>query len=62
MSRAASGFGGNYKSTKFAELELAAKVIGMRNCEEEHMPLLIPVLIGIPVVVGGGWVIYHFVH
>ena len=26
------------------------------------MPLLIPLLIGIPVVVGGGWVIYQFVH
>jgi len=26
------------------------------------MPLLIPILIGIPVVFGGGWVIYHFVH
>jgi hypothetical protein len=26
------------------------------------MPLLIPILIGVPVVFGGGWVIYHFVH
>ena len=26
------------------------------------MPLLVPFLVGIPVVIGGGWVIYHFVH
>jgi hypothetical protein len=25
------------------------------------MPLLLPILIGIPVVVGGGWVIYKIV-
>jgi hypothetical protein len=25
------------------------------------MPLLLPVLIGIPVVVGGGWVIYRVI-
>jgi hypothetical protein len=25
------------------------------------MPLLLPVLIGIPVVVGGGWIIYKIV-
>jgi hypothetical protein len=30
--------------------------------KEEIMPLLIPILIGVPVVFGGGWVIYHFVH
>jgi hypothetical protein len=35
---------------------------GTRNRGETIMPLLIPVLIGIPVVLGGGWVIYHFVH
>jgi len=26
------------------------------------MPFLIPVLVGIPVLFGGGYVIYHFVH
>jgi hypothetical protein len=26
------------------------------------MPLLIPVLIGIPVVIGGGWYIFHLAH
>jgi hypothetical protein len=26
------------------------------------MPFLIPVLVGIPVVLGGGYVIYHFIH
>jgi hypothetical protein len=26
------------------------------------MPFLIPVLIGIPVLFGGGWVIYQIVH
>jgi hypothetical protein len=26
------------------------------------MPFLIPVLIGIPVLFGGGYVIYHLVH
>jgi hypothetical protein len=25
------------------------------------MPLLIPVLIGIPVVVGGGWIVYRVI-
>jgi hypothetical protein len=24
--------------------------------------LLVPLLVGIPVVLGGGYVIYHFVH
>jgi hypothetical protein len=28
----------------------------------ETMPFLIPVLVGIPVLFGGGYVIYHFVH
>jgi len=26
------------------------------------MPFLIPVLVGIPVLFGGGYMIYHFVH
>jgi len=26
------------------------------------MPFLIPVLIGIPVLFGGGYVVYHLVH
>jgi len=26
------------------------------------MPFLIPVLVGIPVLFGGGYVIYHLVH
>jgi hypothetical protein len=30
-----------------------------RGTRRTNMPLLIPVLIGIPVVVGGGWVIYR---
>jgi hypothetical protein len=30
---------------------------------EEKMPvLLVPFLIGVPVVLGGGYLIYHFVH
>jgi hypothetical protein len=29
--------------------------------KEVVMPLLLPVLIGIPVVVGGGWVIYRII-
>jgi hypothetical protein len=29
---------------------------------EETMPFLIPVLVGIPVLFGGGYVIYHLVH
>lgn len=28
----------------------------------ETMPFLIPVLVGIPVLFGGGYVIYHLVH
>jgi hypothetical protein len=27
-----------------------------------HMPFLIPVLVGIPVLFGGGYVIYHLVQ
>jgi hypothetical protein len=34
----------------------------LNNYRRNVMALLVPVLIGIPVVVGGGWVIYHFVH
>jgi hypothetical protein len=30
--------------------------------KESVMPLLIPVLVGIPVLFGGGYVIYHLVH
>jgi hypothetical protein len=26
------------------------------------MPLLIPVLVGIPVVLGGGWIIYQVIQ
>jgi len=29
---------------------------------EKHMPILLPVLIGIPVVLGGGWIIYTVFH
>jgi hypothetical protein len=32
------------------------------NERRSVMPFLIPVLIGIPVLFGGGYVIYHFVH
>jgi hypothetical protein len=32
------------------------------NSQESVMPFLIPVLVGIPVLFGGGYVIYHFVH
>ena len=37
-------------------------VISLSQRMEEIMPLLLPFLIGIPVVIGGGWVIYHFVQ
>jgi len=30
--------------------------------KESVMPFLIPVLVGIPVLFGGGYVIYHLVH
>jgi hypothetical protein len=30
--------------------------------KETVMPFLIPVLVGIPVLFGGGYVIYHLVH
>jgi hypothetical protein len=30
-----------------------------RRTRRTNMPLLIPVLIGVPVVVGGSWVIYR---
>jgi hypothetical protein len=33
-----------------------------RTRKELIMPFLIPVLVGIPVLFGGGYVIYHFVH
>jgi hypothetical protein len=32
------------------------------NAGETHMPLLIPVLVGIPVIFGGGYIIYHLVQ
>ena len=32
-----------------------------RSQKDMVMPLLLPVLIGIPVVVGGGWIIYKIV-
>jgi hypothetical protein len=32
------------------------------NSKESVMPFLIPVLVGIPVLFGGGYVIYHLVH
>jgi len=35
---------------------------GKMQNKERTMPLLIPVLVGIPVVLGGGWIIYHWVH
>jgi hypothetical protein len=33
-----------------------------QRTEERNMPFLIPVLVGIPVIFGGGYMIYHFVH
>jgi hypothetical protein len=32
------------------------------NERRSVMPFLIPVLIGIPVLFGGGYVVYHLVH
>jgi hypothetical protein len=32
------------------------------NERRSDMPFLIPVLIGIPVLFGGGFVVYHLVH
>jgi len=34
----------------------------IKHLKEETMPLLLPVLIGIPVVVGGGYLIIHAWH
>jgi hypothetical protein len=31
--------------------------------KEANMPvLLVPILVGVPVLLGGGFLIYHFVH
>jgi hypothetical protein len=32
------------------------------NPEEDDMPvLLVPILVGIPIVLGGGYLVYHFI-
>jgi hypothetical protein len=37
-------------------------VICVRNNKEANMPILIPVLVGIPVLIGGGYLIIHAFH
>ena len=47
-------------STNGLKLQRRAVVnMAARRTRRTNMPLLIPVLIGIPVVVGGSWVIYR---
>jgi hypothetical protein len=41
---------------------LSMRCIGGSTMKEIVMPFLIPVLVGIPVLFGGGYVIYHLVH
>jgi hypothetical protein len=46
-----------------AELNLSQVVLTAARIQKELiMPFLIPVLVGIPVLFGGGYVIYHLVH
>jgi hypothetical protein len=47
-----------------AERRTASRVISpaRNNNRRWIMPFLIPVLVGIPVLFGGGYIIYHLVH
>ena len=51
--------GGALSRNQSAREELSDAAIQRK---ELAMPFLIPVLIGVPVVLGSGWVIYHFIH
>jgi hypothetical protein len=44
------------------EINAASYSASTNNHRRWIMPFLIPVLIGIPVLFGGGYVIYHLVH
>jgi hypothetical protein len=48
--------------TRERETNAASYSASTNNHRRWIMPFLIPVLIGIPVLFGGGYVIYHLVH
>jgi len=40
-----------------------SRCVGSTTIQETNMPvLLVPLLVGIPIVLGGGYLIYHVVH
>jgi hypothetical protein len=49
----------NFRGTRSFKKRYCAST---NNRQGVVMPFLIPVLVGIPVLFGGGYVIYHLVH
>jgi len=50
-------------SRMFATLSTMSALYRQHKTSEPFMPVLIvPFLIGVPVVLGGGYLIYHLVH
>ena len=59
MAKAAPG-GGRFRLERGEPLK--RYITTCNNEKETMMPFLIPVLVGVPLLFGGGYVIYHLVH